>query len=48
MNKPKTPKKLTLAKETLRILADDLLKEVAGGHSAHLATKCSICPGCTL
>jgi hypothetical protein len=48
MNKPKLPKKLTLSRETLRILADDALKAVAGGHSAHEATKCSICPGCTL
>jgi hypothetical protein len=48
MKKPITPKKLTLSKETLRNLADDVLKEVAGGHSQHLATKCSICPGCTL
>lgn len=48
MNKPKLPRKLTLSRETLRILTDDDLREVAGGHSAHEATKCSICPGCTL
>jgi hypothetical protein len=43
-----TPKKLILSKETLRRLADAELREVAGGHSAHQATKCSICPGCTI
>lgn len=48
MNKPKQPKKLTLSKETLRSLEDSDLKEVAGGHSGNLATKCTICPGCTL
>jgi len=48
MNKPNLPKKLTLSKETLRMLVDVDLKAVAGGHSAHEATKCSICPGCTI
>jgi hypothetical protein len=48
MKKLKTPKKLALSRETLRMLVDNELQEVAGGHSAHEATKCSICPGCTL
>ena len=48
MQKKATPKKLILSKETLRMLADDKLWEVVGGHSAHEATKCSICPGCTI
>jgi hypothetical protein len=48
MKKPNLTKKLTLSRETLRMLADNELKEVAGGHSAHEATKCSICPGCTI
>jgi hypothetical protein len=48
MQKKATPKKLILSKETLRMLADNELREVAGGHSAHEATKCSICPGCTI
>jgi hypothetical protein len=48
MNKPKQPKKLTLSKETLRMLADDELRDVAGGHSGNEATKCSRCPGCTI
>ena len=48
MKKQKAPKKLALSKETLRNLHDRELREAAGGHSAHEATKCSICPGCTL
>jgi hypothetical protein len=48
MKRPEMPKKLTLSRETLRMLADADLKAVAGGHSAHEATKCSICPGCTI
>jgi hypothetical protein len=48
MQKKATPKKLTLSKETLRMLADDELREVAGGHSGNEATKCSRCPGCTI
>ena len=48
MKKPNLTKKLTLSKETLRMLVDDDLKAAAGGHSAHEATKCSICPGCTI
>ena len=48
MQKKATPKKLILSKETLRMLVDDKLRDVAGGHSAHQATKCSICPGCTI
>jgi hypothetical protein len=46
--RPEMPKKLTLSRETLRMLADADLKAAAGGHSAHEATKCSICPGCTI
>ena len=48
MKKPKTPKKLTLTRETLQMLADHDLKAVAGGHSGNEATKCSRCPGCTV
>ena len=48
MKKPNLTKKLTLSKETLRMLADDDLKVVAGGHSGNEATKCSRCPGCTV
>jgi len=48
MKKQKTPKKLALAKETLRSLYDRELQEAAGGHSQGQVTKCSICPGCTL
>jgi hypothetical protein len=48
MKKPNLARKLTLCKETLRSLAEGDLKAVAGGHSAHEATKCSICPGCTI
>ncbi|HEX3530192.1 MAG TPA: hypothetical protein VH988_24290 [Thermoanaerobaculia bacterium] len=48
MQKKPTPKKLILSKETLRMLADHELREAVGGHSAHEATKCSICPGCTI
>jgi hypothetical protein len=48
MKKPNLPKKLTLSKETLRMLAEDELQEVAGGHSGNEATKCSRCPGCTI
>jgi len=48
MNKPKQPKKLTLSKETLRMLADSDLKEVAGGHSGNEATKCTRCQTCTI
>jgi hypothetical protein len=48
MKKQKTPKKLALAKETLRSLYDHELQGVAGGHSHGQVTKCSICPGCTL
>ncbi|HET9209842.1 MAG TPA: UbiA family prenyltransferase [Thermoanaerobaculia bacterium] len=48
MQKKATPKKLALSKETLRMLADDDLTAVAGGHSGTEATKCSKCPGCTV
>jgi len=48
MKKPNLPKKLTLSKETLRMLAEDELQVVAGGHSGNEATKCSRCPGCTI
>lgn len=48
MKKQQTPKKLALAKETLRKLYDLELEKVAGGHSQGQVTKCSICPGCTL
>lgn len=48
MNKPKQPKKLTLSKETLRMLAEDDLRAVAGGNSGNEATKCSRCPTCTI
>ena len=49
MKKQKTPKKLALAKETLRNLYDLELKEAAGeGHSQGQVTKCTICPGCTI
>jgi hypothetical protein len=48
MKKPNLTKKLTLSKETLRMLADNELKEVAGGFSDHNVTKCTRCPGCTI
>lgn len=48
MKKPNLPKKLTLSKETLRMLAEDDLKAVAGGHSGNEVTKCSRCPTCTI
>lgn len=48
MKKPNLTQKLTLSKETLRMLENDDLKAVAGGHSGTEATKCSKCPGCTI
>jgi hypothetical protein len=48
MKKPNLTKKLTLSRETLRMLVDNELKEVAGGHSGNEATKCSRCPGRTV
>ena len=48
MKKPDLTRKLTLSRETLRMLAEDDLKAVAGGHSGTEATKCSKCPGCTI
>jgi hypothetical protein len=48
MQKKPSPKKLTLSRETLRMLADADLKAVAGGHSGNEATKCSRCPTCTI
>jgi len=48
MQKKTTPKKLTLSRETLRMLAEDDLKVVAGGHSGNEVTKCSRCPTCTI
>ena len=44
MKKPNLTKKLTLAKETLRMLENEDLEAVAGGHSGTEATKCSKCP----
>ncbi len=56
MKEHKAPKKLTLAKETLRNLHDRELQEAAGGltaaaacnHSALQVTACTACPGCTI
>ncbi|HSU83873.1 MAG TPA: class I lanthipeptide [Thermoanaerobaculia bacterium] len=48
MKKPNLTKKLTLSRETLRMLADSDLKEVAGGHSGNEATKCTRCQTCTI
>jgi hypothetical protein len=55
MNKPNLTKKLTLFKETLRMLDDLDLREVPGGvsnaaacHSKLQVTACSACPSCTL
>ncbi|HEX3554140.1 MAG TPA: class I lanthipeptide [Thermoanaerobaculia bacterium] len=55
MKKPKTPKKLTLSRETLRNLHDRELQRAAGGvtgvvacHSQGQNTRCTICPGCTI
>lgn len=48
MKKPNLTKKLTLSRETLRMLADNDLKVVAGGHSGNEVTKCTVCPGCTI
>jgi hypothetical protein len=56
MKKQKTPKKLALAKETLRNLYDRELEKAAGGltaaviciHSQGQVTRCTICPGCTI
>jgi hypothetical protein len=58
MQKKATPKKLALAKETLRSLSGSDLLEAAGGYNystgaiCHYSngqvTNCSVCPGCTL
>jgi hypothetical protein len=58
MQKKATPKKLTLAKETLRSLSGSDLLEAAGGYNystgavCHYSngqvTNCTICPGCTI
>ncbi len=58
MQKKSTPKKLTLATETLRNLSSSDLGEAAGGYnystgavcnySRLQVTACSACPSCTL
>lgn len=54
MKKLEMPRKLTLSRETLRMLNDHDLREVPGGATGVVAchsnnvTQCTICPGCTI
>ncbi len=56
MKKKTTTRRLILSTETLRNLNDPELGDAAGGatgalictHSQGQATRCTICPGCTI